>query len=78
MRSSRVTALSTSQPLDLRFFGNYLPKIFRPLASKNTVTLFLVGNSVNSKQMKDEVKRMEHFKTVKPMGSTQRKTEATQ
>jgi len=45
MMSKSVTALSTSQTLDLGCFGNCLPIIFRPLASKNIVTSFLVENS---------------------------------
>jgi len=78
MMSNRVTALSTSQTLDLGCFGNCLPIIFRPLASKNIVTLFLVENSEKSKQMKHAVKRTDDFKTVKPMKRTWRKTEGTQ
>jgi len=74
MMSNRVTALSTSQTLDLGCFGNCLPIIFRPLASKNIVTLFLVENSEKSKQMKHAVKRTEESKTVKQM----KRTEGTQ
>jgi hypothetical protein len=59
MRSKRLTALLTSQPFDLRDFENFLAIIFRPLTSKNRVTLFLVEYSEKSKQMKHAVKRTE-------------------